>query len=103
MRLRRATTSSTRSAPSNNPLLNPVALKAVIDTGGRQPRARAAPPSSRDLATAPRVPSMVEPDAFEVGSDLAVTPGAVVLRTEMFELIQYTPADHEGPCTRCRC
>jgi poly(3-hydroxyalkanoate) synthetase len=34
---------------------------------------------------------MVEADAFEVGEDLAVTPGAVVLRTDVFELIQYTP------------
>ena len=45
----------------------------------------------RDFATPPRVPSMVESDAFEVGEDLAVTPGAVVLRTDVFELIQYTP------------
>ena len=35
---------------------------------------------------------MVEPDAFEVGADLAVTPGAVVLRTPVFELIQYRAA-----------
>jgi polyhydroxyalkanoate synthase len=34
---------------------------------------------------------MVEPDAFTVGEDLAVTPGAVVLRTPVFELIQYRP------------
>jgi class II poly(R)-hydroxyalkanoic acid synthase len=34
---------------------------------------------------------MVEPDAFEVGVDLAVTPGSVVLRTPVFELIQYRP------------
>ena len=34
---------------------------------------------------------MVEPDAFTVGEDLAVTPGAVVLRTAVFELIQYRP------------
>ena len=34
---------------------------------------------------------MVEPDAFTVGEDLAVTPGAVVYRNEVFELIQYTP------------
>ena len=45
-----------------------------------------------DMAVAPRVPSMVEPDAFEVGVDLAVTPGSVVLRTPVFELIQYRPA-----------
>ena len=43
---------------------------------------------------------MVEPDAFEVGRDLAVTPGSVVYRTEMLELIQYAPATeqvHEYP------
>ena len=45
-----------------------------------------------DMATAPRVPSMVEPDAFQVGVDLAVTPGSVVLQTPVFELIQYSPA-----------
>lgn len=44
-----------------------------------------------DLASKPRVPSMVEPDAFTVGEDVACTPGAVVLRTPVFELIQYLP------------
>jgi polyhydroxyalkanoate synthase len=77
-------------APSNNPLLSPVAWKAAIDSGGlsavRGLRALAA-----DVAAPPRVPSMVEPDAFEVGRDLAVTPGAVVRRTEICELIQYEP------------
>ena len=34
---------------------------------------------------------MVEGDAFEVGRTVAVTPGAVVLRTPVFELIQYRP------------
>ena len=34
---------------------------------------------------------MVEPDAFTVGETLAVTPGAVVYRSEVFELIEYTP------------
>ena len=45
-----------------------------------------------DLAAPPRVPSMVEPDAFTVGEDLAVTPGAVVFRSPVFELIRYRPS-----------
>ena len=78
------------SAPSNNPFLNPKVIKRVVDTGGGN-LVEGGRRFVRDFATAPRVPSMVEPDAFEVGTDIAVTPGAVVLRTEMFELIQYTP------------
>jgi hypothetical protein len=78
-------------APSNNPVLNPAAVKAVIDTGGGSVMAGLRH-FAADMAAPPRIPSMVEPDAFKVGADLAVTPGAVVLRTEMFELIQYRPA-----------
>jgi polyhydroxyalkanoate synthase subunit PhaC len=78
-------------APSNNPLLNPAAVKAAIDTGGGSVLAGLRH-FLADMAVPPRVPSMVEPDAFEVGVDLAVTPGAVILRTPVFELIQYRPA-----------
>ncbi|HEV2259835.1 MAG TPA: alpha/beta fold hydrolase [Streptosporangiaceae bacterium] len=78
-------------APSNNPLLNPAAVKAAIDTGGGS-AVKGLRHFLADMAVPPRVPSMVEPDAFEVGVDLAVTPGSVVLRTPVFELIQYRPA-----------
>ena len=78
-------------APSNNPVLNPAALKAVIDTGGGSVLAGLRH-FITDMATPPRVPKMVEPDAFEVGVDLAVTPGSVVLRTPVLELIQYRPS-----------
>ncbi|MCW2760424.1 MAG: phbC 2 [Marmoricola sp.] len=78
------------SAPSNNPFLNPKVLKRVIDTGGGN-LVEGGRRFVRDFASAPRVPSMVEPDAFEVGTDIAVSPGSVVLRTDVFELIQYTP------------
>jgi len=78
------------ASPSNNPLLNPAGIKALVDTGGLS-AVRGLRAMLRDLSTAPRVPAMVEPGAFEVGKDLAVTPGAVVYRTEMFELIQYAP------------
>jgi polyhydroxyalkanoate synthase len=77
-------------APSNNPATSPVFWKAVVDTGGGN-LVRGARHLAADLATPPRVPSMVAADAFEVGADLAVTPGAVVLRTPMFELLQYQP------------
>jgi polyhydroxyalkanoate synthase len=77
-------------APSNNPLLNPAAIKATVDTGGGS-AIKGLKNFVADMAVAPRVPSMVEPDAFEVGVDLAVTPGSVILRTPVFELIQYRP------------
>ncbi len=77
-------------APSNNPLITPLGWKAIIDTGGLSV-VRGVRRFLRDMAAQPRIPSMVEPDAFTVGGDLAVTPGAVVYRNELFELIQYTP------------
>jgi polyhydroxyalkanoate synthase len=77
-------------APSNVPPLNPLMWKAVIDTGGRNV-VQGLRRMVSDITSPPRVPSMVEPDAFTVGEDLAVTPGAVVLRTPVFELIQYRP------------
>jgi polyhydroxyalkanoate synthase len=78
------------AAPSNNPLLSPVGWKAVIDTGGASV-VRGLRAFADDMASAPRVPSMVPAGAFEVGKTLAVTPGAVVHRTEQYELIQYQP------------
>jgi polyhydroxyalkanoate synthase len=77
-------------APSNNPAISPVFWKALIDSGGGSV-VRGARHLAADLAAPPRVPSMVAPDAFEVGADLALTPGAVVLRTPVFELLQYHP------------
>jgi polyhydroxyalkanoate synthase subunit PhaC len=76
-------------APSNS-LLNPVAWRAAVDSRGAS-IVRGTRRLVSDMATAPRVPSMVEPDAFTVGEDVAATPGAVVLRTPVFELVQYLP------------
>ena len=77
-------------APSNVPLLNPASAKAAVDTGGMN-FVRGARNLARDLAQPPRVPQMVDPSAFTVGENLAATPGAVVVRTEVLELIQYAP------------
>ncbi len=82
------------AAPSNNPMLSPLAIKAVLDSGGAS-AVRGLRAFVQDAATQPRVPAMVDPGAFEVGKDLAVTPGAVVYRTEMFELIQYAPTTEQ--------
>ena len=79
------------SAPSNIPLLNPLVWKAVRETSGRSV-VSGLRNFVADMSTSPRVPTMVDPEAFEVGRDLALTPGAVVFRTSVFELIQYTPA-----------
>lgn len=81
-------------APSNNPLISPLGWKALVDTGGMNV-VRGVRRFLSDMSAPPRIPSMVEPDAFEVGKTLAVTPGAVVYRTEVFELIQYTPQTDE--------
>ena len=77
-------------APSNNPVISPLGWKAIIDTGGLSV-VRGVRRFLKDMSAPPRVPAMVEPDAFTVGETLAVTPGAVVYRSEVFELIQYTP------------
>jgi polyhydroxyalkanoate synthase len=77
-------------APSNAPLTNPAVLKAALDTGGRN-FARGAANFARDMSKPPRIPSMVDTSAFTVGEDIAVTPGQIVLRSPVFELIQYKP------------
>ena len=77
-------------APSNNPFLNPAALKAALDTGGRS-YATGLKQFAQDMASRPRIPAMVDGRGFSVGGNLAVTDGAVVLRTPIIELIQYAP------------
>jgi polyhydroxyalkanoate synthase len=77
-------------APSNIPLVNPLGYKAAIDTGGLSV-ARGLRHFVTDMRKPPRLPSMVEPDAFTPGETVAATAGSVVFRGEVFELIQYTP------------
>jgi poly(3-hydroxyalkanoate) synthetase len=67
------------AAPSNVPLVDPGSAKAVIDTAGLS-LVRGASNLVRDLAVPPRIPSRVDSSAFEVGRNVAATPGTVVLR-----------------------
>jgi polyhydroxyalkanoate synthase len=86
-------------APTNALLGNPSALKKAIDTGGES-LLRGLSNLLNDLAAGRVVPSQSDDRPFKIGENLACTPGAVVMRTEMFELLQYapqTPAVHERP------
>ena len=71
-------------------LVNPASAKAAIDTAGLN-LVHGGISLLRDMATKPWIPEMVDTSSFEVGRNIAVTPGAVVLRTEVLELIQYRP------------
>jgi polyhydroxyalkanoate synthase subunit PhaC len=76
-------------SPTNYLGTNPAALRKAAETGGMS-LVRGAQNMLRDLARG-GMPSMSEPGQFTVGETLACTPGAVVYREEMFELLQYTP------------
>ena len=81
-------------APANAPLVNPAVLKGAIDTGGRS-FVRGARQFAHDMREPPRLPTTVDVSKFAVGRNLALSPGAVVLRDERFELIHYKPATPE--------
>lgn len=77
-------------SPTNYLLTNPLAVKRAFETGG-QSVLRGARNMLRDLARG-GMPSMVNRGPFPVGETLACTPGTVVYRDEIFELLQYAPA-----------
>jgi polyhydroxyalkanoate synthase len=79
------------AAPTNFLVTNPAAIKRAFDTGGMS-LVSGARNFARDVRHNGGMPSMIEPDAFEVGQDLAVTPGAVVARDAVAEVLQYVPA-----------
>jgi polyhydroxyalkanoate synthase len=81
-------------SPSNLPLVNPESAKAVIDTAGTS-LLRGASQFVRDMTSSPRIPEMVDRSEFEVGRNIAASTGSVVLRTEVFELIQYAPTTEQ--------
>jgi poly[(R)-3-hydroxyalkanoate] polymerase subunit PhaC len=74
-------------APSNFPLTNPAVVKATVDEGG----ANLVRGARRFAGDFPHLPSTVDTRPFAVGENLAVTPGRVVARTGVLELLRYTP------------
>jgi polyhydroxyalkanoate synthase len=77
-------------APTNAMLTNPAAVRKFVDTGGRSLWS-GLKNYLDDLAKNGGMPSMVDQSAFKVGETLATTPGGVVFRNELLELIQYPP------------
>ena len=93
---------SSRSASANgstcfrrrtSPWLNPEVIRAVQQTGGGN-FLQGAANFVADVRSA--FVGGGGPEAFRVGRDLAATPGAVVLRNDLIELIQYAPSDAGG-------
>ncbi|MDQ3945112.1 MAG: poly-beta-hydroxybutyrate polymerase, partial [Actinomycetota bacterium] len=87
------------AAPTNFLATNPAALKRAFDTGGLS-LARGTRNFITDLATNGGLPRKVDRSAFTLGKNLAATPGKVIFRNDLMELIQYAPATetvHEVP------
>ena len=76
-------------SPSNFPATNPLVLDKTIETGGEN-LLKGLQNMLADLARGQL--THTDPDAFELGRNLATTPGKVVKRTPLYELIQYSPA-----------
>ncbi len=77
-------------APTNFLATNPAALKRAFETGGASVLAGARN-FLDDLAHNGGRPRQVDATAFEPGRNLAATPGKVVFRNDLMELIQYAP------------
>jgi polyhydroxyalkanoate synthase len=75
-------------APTNFLLTNPAALKRVLDTGGAS-LASGARNFVDDLVNNGGRPRQVDTRPFKVGENLAATPGKVVFKNDLMELIQY--------------
>ncbi|WAH58404.1 class II poly(R)-hydroxyalkanoic acid synthase [Pseudomonas silvicola] len=76
-------------SPTNS-LLNPLALKELFNSGGLS-LFKGINHLLDDLRHNNGLPRQVTREAFEVGKTVATTPGAVVFRNELLELIQYKP------------
>src|SRR3989454_5313448 len=81
-------------APTNTLLGNPAAMKQMYETGGAS-LVKGLTHMLEDLANNGGMPSQVDMKAFQVGKDLATSPGAVVFKNEVLELIQFQPPTPE--------
>jgi polyhydroxyalkanoate synthase len=78
------------AAPTNFLLTNPAAVKRALETGGASLAAGAGNLLDDVLRNGGK-PRQVDTSSFTIGQNLAATPGTVVYRNELMELIQYAP------------
>ncbi len=76
-------------APSNNFFANPAAMKTLYETGGKS-AVEGVKNLVTDLVKNGGLPSSVDESKFKVGENIAVTPGNVVFRNDVLELVHYT-------------
>jgi polyhydroxyalkanoate synthase subunit PhaC len=81
-------------APTNTLIGNPTAQKRLVDSGGLS-LIKGLKNAYDDMVNNDMMVSQVNKKPFKLGENIATTPGKVVHREEMFELIQYTPATEE--------
>lgn len=81
-------------SPANFLPTNPVALREAIDTRGGSV-IRGLRNFLQDVSENKGLPTMVDASGYRVGENLACTPGSVIYREEIFELIQYAPQTPE--------
>jgi polyhydroxyalkanoate synthase len=77
-------------APSNVPWLNPGVVKEAMNTGGLS-LLQGMRNFMDDLQNNGGYPRQVDATGFELGKNIAATPGRVVMRNELIELIAYDP------------
>jgi polyhydroxyalkanoate synthase len=76
------------ASPTNNPMSNPAAVRQFLDTGGES-LWRGFKNYLADLVENGGLPAQVDKTPFKLGVNIATTPGAVVFRNEVLEVIQY--------------
>jgi polyhydroxyalkanoate synthase subunit PhaC len=79
-------------APSNFALTNPLVLERTLETKGEN-LLKGLENMLRDLSQGQL--THTDPEAFEVGRNIATTPGKVVKQTPLYQLIQYSPTTDE--------
>ena len=88
------------AAPTNTLLGNPAAIRKLIETGGAS-AVRGLVHMIEDIAENGGLPAQVDKKAFRVGENLGASPGAVVFRNPVLEVIQYAPRTEQVHRRRC--